>query len=67
MARLTGGRVVLVQNYDGECAQTISYIVNNLPEGTLFANRFYTFSMGPMALLPDGSTTKSYDSRWRFL
>ena len=68
IARLTGGRVVLVQDYDGECAQTISYKVNSLPEGTLFAYRFPTiWAVGPMVLLSDGNTSKPSVNRWRFL
>jgi hypothetical protein len=67
MARLTGGRVVLHQNLWGEVGQTIAYKMNNLPEDNLFAYVYFSTSVGPMALLPDGSCTKSYIKRWRFM
>ena len=67
MARLTGGRVVLLQDCWGEVSQTIAYKMNSIPEDNLFAYVYFTSSVGPMALLPDGSYTKSYITRWRFL
>jgi len=67
MARLTGGRVILYQDCWGKVGQTIAYKMNNLPEDNLFSYVYFSTSVGPMALLPDGSCTMSYITRWRFL
>lgn len=67
VARLTGGQVVLYQNCWGEVSQTIAYKMDSLPEDDLFAYVYFSTSVGAMVLLPDGSCTMSYITRWRFL
>lgn len=63
-AKITGGRLVWLEDHDGQITKTIAY---ETPFGSLIAERHWPFTIRTVKLLPDGNVIGSYVERWTYV
>lgn len=63
-AKITGGKLVWLKDYDGEITKSIAY---ESPFGGLIAQRLWPFKIRCVELLPDGTVKGGYVKNWRYV
>jgi hypothetical protein len=66
-AKLTGGKPVLLQDWEGEIYKSIAY-PNPFKSGEMYAHVYWSYKVGHVCLKPDGTTygNTCYMCEWRF-